>query len=190
MITIILIMFPERHHSTAGVHTDKDVIEKNWKKSSELQWPPLTEGGELPGEDGYEEMPLTKLKVPRFWYPPDGSDWNSVGSKVDGHETIFLMIASYRDFQCHETITSAFNKADHPERLFVAAVDQVVGGDTGCLDLEVPCSQNSDQMICKYRKQISVYKMDASKATGPVTARHIGDRMYRGQFFAMQVSHS
>lgn len=29
--------------------------------------------------------------------------------------------------------------------------------------------------------------MDASMATGPVTARHIGDRMYRGQTFVMQM---
>ena len=29
--------------------------------------------------------------------------------------------------------------------------------------------------------------MDASTATGPVTARHIGDRLYRGQYFVMQM---
>eukprot|EP01035_Chromulina_nebulosa_P021023 gene21023-27246_t len=97
------------------------------------------------------------------------------------------MIASYRDFQCRETIASAFNKADHPERLFVGAVDQVVAGDIGCLDNEVPCSINPDQPLCKYRNQISVYKMDAQFGTGPVTARHIGDRMYRGQYFVMQM---
>ena len=42
-------------------------------------------------------------------------------------------------------------------------------------------------MICKYASQISVYKMDAAFATGPVTARHVGDRMYRGQYFTMQM---
>jgi hypothetical protein len=29
--------------------------------------------------------------------------------------------------------------------------------------------------------------MDAQFATGPVTARHVGDRMYRGEYFAMQM---
>lgn len=29
--------------------------------------------------------------------------------------------------------------------------------------------------------------MSAEMATGPVTARHIGDRMYRGQYFVMQM---
>lgn len=138
-------------------------------------------------KDGFEEMPLTKLKVPRFYYPAEGEDWNRAGRKVNGMPTIYLMIASYRDFQCRETIASAFNKADHPERLFVGAVDQVSPGDIGCLDLDVPCEKNPNQTLCKYRKQISVYKMDASYATGPVTARHIGDRMYRGEYYTMQM---
>jgi len=29
--------------------------------------------------------------------------------------------------------------------------------------------------------------MDAQFATGPVTARHVGDRMYRGESFVMQM---
>jgi hypothetical protein len=132
-------------------------------------------------------MALTGLKVPRFWAPPDGLDPNDVISEVGGYPTIFLMIASYRDFQCRETIEIAFERADHPERLFVGAVDQVSDGDMGCLDLEVPCSVDSNRKICKYMDQIAVFKMDASLATGPVTARHIGDRLYRGQHFIMQM---
>ena len=132
-------------------------------------------------------MPLIDIKVPKFWFPSEGVDYNAVGSKVNGQETIFLMIASYRDFQCRETITSAYLRSDHPERLFVGAVDQTVPGDIGCLDLEIPCSQDNTQMICKYRDQISVYNMDAKSATGPVTARHVGDRMYRGEYFVMQM---
>jgi hypothetical protein len=157
------------------------------KKSSDLKWPPVLQDGSIPEEDGYDIMPVTKLKVPRFWTVPENQDVYKIGSLVNNEETIFLMIASYRDFQCRETITSAFNKADHPERLFVAAVDQIVPGDIGCLDIEVPCSQNQNQPICKYRDQISIFKMDAHFATGPVTARHIGDRMYRGEYFVMQM---
>jgi len=138
--------------------------------------------------DGTDTMPLTGLKVPRFWAPKPGEDVNRIGSKVNGQETIFLMIASYRDFQCRETIASAFNKCDHPERLFVGAVDQwVEGEDTGCLDTPVPCEENPEQTLCKYRSQISVYRMDAQLATGPVTARHVGDRMYRGEYYVMQM---
>lgn len=157
------------------------------KSNYDLRWPPVQADGSIPLEEGTDSMPLTNLKVPRFWAPNPGEDMNKVGSKVNGEETIFLMIASYRDFQCRETITSAFSRSDHPERLFVGAVDQVVPGDTGCLDIDIPCEQKPDQPICKYRNQISVFKMDAQFATGPVTARHIGDRMYRGEYFVMQM---
>jgi [Skp1-protein]-hydroxyproline N-acetylglucosaminyltransferase len=67
------------------------------------------------------------------------------------------------------------------------AVDQVVDGDIGCLDIDIPCEEDPTQMICIYRSQIAVYKMDATLATGPVTARHVGDRMYRGEYFVMQM---
>jgi hypothetical protein len=153
----------------------------------ELSWPPVTATGEIPPSDGYDIMPLTEIQVPRFWEAPPGIELENTGSKIGGHETIFLMIASYRDFQCHETINSAFSMSDHPERLFVGAVDQVVPGDVRCGDTDVPCAENPNQPICKYKDQISVFTMDASMATGPVTARHIGDRMYRGQYYVMQM---
>ncbi len=185
----------EHQHAQAGLHADADIDKKNWISSTHLKWPPVQDDFSIKPEEGYDEMPLTKMKVPRFWYPQEGENWNKVGSKTsignpngDGQdETIFLMIASYRDFQCRETITSAFKKADHPERLYVGAVDQIVPGDIGCLDIAIPCEQDPEQMICKYRSQISVFKMDASMATGPVTARHVGDRMYRGQYYVMQM---
>lgn len=157
------------------------------KKSSELVWPPVDDNGKIPDEDGWESMPLTNVRVPRFWSPQEGVDLNTIGTHENGEETIFLMLASYRDFQCRETITSAFLRADHPERLYVAAVDQVIDGDIGCLDIEIPCAEKPDQPICKYRSQIAVYTMNAEYATGPVTARHIGDRMYRGQYYSMQL---
>lgn len=157
------------------------------KEQYELDWPPVRPDGSVPTEDGTDVMPLTGLKVPRFWRPSPGVDIIDVGTRVNHEETIFLMIASYRDFQCRETITSAYNKADHPERLYVGAVDQTVPGDIGCLDIDIPCDQDPNQPICKYRDQISIYHMDAQYATGPVTARHVGDRMYRGQYFVMQM---
>ena len=51
----------------------------------------------------------------------------------------------------------------------------------------MPCSTDPSQFVCKHLNQIAVYNMDASEATGPVTARHIGDRLYRGQYFMMQM---
>jgi hypothetical protein len=166
--------------ATVDIHTTV-------KPASDLVWPPVQPDGSIRPDDGVDVMPILGIKVPRFWEPPAGFDLNKVGSKVGGEDTIFLMIASYRDFQCRETITGAYAKADHPERLYVGAVDQTVPGDTGCLDIETPCSQDSTQPICKYRDQISIFHIDASLSTGPVTARHVGDRMYRGQTYVMQM---
>jgi len=171
-----------------SVTTGKDHLAAHeWLVPSQLKWPPVMPDGSLKEDEGYDVMALTGLKVPRFWAPPDGVDPSDHVSEVYGNPTVFLMIASYRDFQCRETIAGAFERADNPERLFVGAVDQVVDGDTGCLDLEVPCSVNPKQTICKYMDHISIFKMDATLATGPVTARHIGYRMYRGQNFFMQM---
>lgn len=138
-------------------------------KSSDLAWPPVQPDGSILRTDGVDVMPVIGLKVPRFYMPAIGDDLNKVGSKVDGHDTIYLMIASYRDFQCRETITSAYMRSDHPERLYVGAVDQTVDGDIGCLDLDISCSVDATQPICMYKDQISVYHMDAMYATGPVT---------------------
>lgn len=155
--------------------------------ANQLSWPPVAVDGSIPLRDGYDNMTMTNLAVPRFWDPPAGVPLEKVGSKVGGIETIFLMIASYRDFQCRETIASAFGNADHPEALFIGAVDQLSAGDIACTKLDVPCETNPDQLICKYRSQISSFTMSAEMATGPVTARHIGDRMYRGQYYVMQM---
>eukprot|EP00607_Mallomonas_marina_P008436 CAMPEP_0182424558 /NCGR_PEP_ID=MMETSP1167-20130531/10760_1 /TAXON_ID=2988 /ORGANISM="Mallomonas Sp, Strain CCMP3275" /LENGTH=563 /DNA_ID=CAMNT_0024604443 /DNA_START=430 /DNA_END=2121 /DNA_ORIENTATION=+ len=160
---------------------------RNSKPAYDLSWPPVLQDGTIPEDEGYDIMTITDLKVPRFWEPKPGDDLNKIGTKVNGLETIFLMVASYRDFQCHDTITSAYFRADHPERLFVGAVEQNSAGDLGCAYTEKPCEEDPEQMICKYRDQISVYKMDAKMATGPVTGRHIGDRLYRGQYFVMQM---
>ena len=159
-------------------------LKEPWK----LTWPAVSIiDGSVPVDEGTDVMPLTGALVPRFWAPKPTEDLNKIGSFINDKETIFLMIASYRDFQCRETIASAFAKSDHPERLFVGAVDQVVDGDIGCLDVAIPCLENPDQPLCKYSNQIAVYKMNAEIATGPVTARHIGDRMYRGEYFVMQM---
>jgi len=183
----------ERNHSESGeeeeeadteeTETDGITVKSAW----ELAWPPVLPDGSIPREEGSDVMMLTGLQVPRFWTAKPEEDLNTIGTKLNGLETIFLMIASFRDFQCPLTITLAYARADHPERLFVGVVEQNLPDDVSCTDTDVPCEEDPEQMLCKYRDQISVYKMDAGMATGPVTARHIGDRLYRGQYFAMQL---
>jgi hypothetical protein len=110
------------------------------------------------------------------------------GDKCPLHQrTVFVAIASYRDWQCKHTVTSIFDRAKHPERIRVAVVDQIVDGDDICDEpIRETCDTFPDQTICKYANQIDVYQMDAPLAVGPVFARHIGHRQYRGEYYAMQ----
>ena len=67
-------------------------------------------------------------------------------------------------------------------------VDQVrVGIDGQC---SVPpggtCDSNPDQAACVNKDRIDYLTVDASLSVGPVFACHLGHRMYRGEYFAMQ----
>ncbi|KAL7531563.1 hypothetical protein ACHAWF_003827 [Thalassiosira exigua] len=118
----------------------------------------------------------------------------SIGSRVRDErtgevlETIFVAVASYRDFQCASTVESAFLRAERPERIRVAVVDQIrEGEDRSC---SVPprgsCEENPDQMACRHASQIDYLTLDAELSVGPVFARHLGHRLYRGEYFAVQ----
>ena len=41
------------------------------------------------------------------------------------HKTIFVQIASYRDPECQWTVKDLFDKADHPERVYVGIFWQI-----------------------------------------------------------------
>mmetsp|Transcript_18299 Transcript_18299/g.27806 ORF Transcript_18299/g.27806 Transcript_18299/m.27806 type:complete len:665 (-) Transcript_18299:181-2175(-) len=119
---------------------------------------------------------------------PDQNGSHQRGDKCPVSErTIFVAIASYRDWQCKHTVTSIFSRAKHPERIRVAVVDQIVDGDDICNEpIEETCETQPHQDICTYADQIDVYSMDAPMAVGPVFARHIGHRQYRGEYYYMQ----
>jgi len=148
---------------------------------------------------------IETLDVPKLWLPeggrnrtaPDGKlmsksaavkfgSKTKIGNKTI--ETIYVSIASYRDYQCPTTIESLYKRATHPERIRVAVVDQYdPGSEKRCVDPEISCEENPDQALCKFASQIDSYEMDAKLGVGPVFARHLGHRMYRGEYFAMQI---
>ena len=61
-----------------------------------------------------------------------------------------------------------------------------MGEDGSCDIPHSPCSEDPNQPICLHRDQIDVYQMEAELAVGPVFARHIGHRLYRGEYYSMQ----
>jgi hypothetical protein len=70
---------------------------------------------------------------------------------------------------------------------FAGVVDQIIEGeDVRCDEPIQPCEDNPNQALCRYKNQVDVYVMDAPLSVGPVFARHIGYRMYRGEYYATQ----
>jgi [Skp1-protein]-hydroxyproline N-acetylglucosaminyltransferase len=151
----------------------------------------------------------TEMSVPKFWSLPvhngglmsretamkigscSEPDENGNHARGDScpttQRTIFLAIASYRDFECRSTVESAFKWAKHPERVRVAVVDQIMDGeDVVCNEPIEPCEDNPEQALCKYKDRVDVYEMEAQLSIGPVFARHIGNRMYRGEYYITQ----
>jgi hypothetical protein len=153
---------------------------------------------------------VTKMSMPQFWSPPvhhsrlmTREQAMQIGTctEPDPHSgslnrgdacplharTIFVAIASYRDFECRLTVESVFERAAHPERIRVGVVDQIVDGEDVARNAPIlPCSQDPSQALCKYKHQLDVYEMEAALSVGPVFARHIGHRLYRGEYYATQ----
>ena len=143
---------------------------------------------------GHSDVPM---QLPRFWIDdPVSVHQNTLmprelamkigtcinpdehGSKTRGDDcpvserTIYVAIASYRDWQCRDTVTSIFTRAKHPERVRVGVVDQIVEGEDGSCDAPYkPCSEDPDQALCKYKSQLDVFQVDAPLSIGPVFAR-------------------
>jgi len=106
---------------------------------------------------------------------------------VDELETIFITIASYRDYRCPHTVESVFARATYPERIRVGIVDQLdLTTDTNCGKPKKLCNLDPSQILCKYSNLIDVFEMNATLSVGPIFARHIGYRMYRGEYYTMQ----
>lgn len=116
----------------------------------------------------------TLMKVPKFWSPPVHNNKQFTreqamkigtcaepdpvtGSVVRGEDcppdqrTIFIGIASYRDYQCRLTLESAFKRAANPKRVRVGVVDQiVVGEDVACDKPVKPCEEDPEQVRLRY----------------------------------------
>ena len=166
-----------------------------------------------PGAYGGGDDTEPRMRVPRFWSrplhnntllsrelatsigtctTPDGTSINrshARGSACPPDErTIFVALASYRDYQCRDTLESIFIRARHPERIRVALVDQRdLEADLSCVFPRIPCIRDPDQALCKFADQIELYDMDRHLAIGPSFARHIANRFYRGEYYAMQM---
>ncbi|CAK4890542.1 unnamed protein product [Aphanomyces euteiches] len=103
---------------------------------------------------------------------------------------IFVGISAFRDgIRCGTTLLTAFQRADHPDRVFFGVVDQVHPGDDTCLDSY--CQQAAavwpNETTCRYKQQITVDTRPADESRGPTLARHYQQRLVGNQEFCLQV---
>jgi [Skp1-protein]-hydroxyproline N-acetylglucosaminyltransferase len=152
-------------------------------------WRPVAYGPEgvraFLGEHGKRLVtPEEAAQVGSYRYADDSSK-----KEQEELETIYISVASYRDPECQPTVEDIFLRAEHPERLRVAIIDQRAENDPvpPCGEPVKPCSQDPQQAMCRFAHLIDVYDVLAPLSIGPVFARHLANRMYRGEYFAMQV---
>lgn len=94
---------------------------------------------------------------------------------------IFVSIASYRDDECKDTVIDIFEKAAHPERVFIGVVQQNKEKEEDCFDRCEKCSER------KRTGHIRVINFEYLQARGPCFARYQASKLWRGEELYMQI---
>jgi hypothetical protein len=129
-------------------------------------------------------------------------------------DSIFVSLAAFREHLLGQTLKSAFDQADHPERLYIGAVVQncfgldgtvcrtglvVVGKNAEGKDQvkvsDAPPDKNGIEEFCNdpnYQKycdngQIRAIYVHDTDALGPATARYYASKLWGGETYFMQM---
>mmetsp|Transcript_26175 Transcript_26175/g.52154 ORF Transcript_26175/g.52154 Transcript_26175/m.52154 type:complete len:524 (+) Transcript_26175:76-1647(+) len=112
----------------------------------------------------------------------------SVGSINEwGLRTIFVLIISEDNNVCRQSMEQLFSRARYPERLRVGVVERRTVGDVPCNIPLKSCDDDSLRVICSFKNNIDVYNLEAEHSASRAFAFHIGQRMYRGEYFVFQL---
>ena len=95
-------------------------------------------------------------------------------------ETIFVSIASYRDSQCPMTIKNLYDKADHPELIYVGLIQQNADTDADC---EYENANNKNIPV----NHLFVKRLSYQQAEGPTMARYLASQLYQNQDFFLEI---
>ncbi len=118
--------------------------------------------------------------------------------------SIFISIASYRDPSCASTVKRAFERADHPENLYVGVVQQncmhdcMTGTgwaatrqwvkqdhpDPDCI--EEFCKSSLGSPHCKAGR-VNILRLEEIDSLGPFFTRFLNSKMWRGENFYLQI---
>lgn len=89
---------------------------------------------------------------------------------------IFVSIASYRDTECQWTVKDLFEKAAHPDRVFVGICWQYIA------------EEDADCFLVRTRpKQVRVIEVDARQSRGVCWARAQIQGLWQGEEFFLQI---
>lgn len=97
-------------------------------------------------------------------------------AEIAAKQRIFVQIASYRDRECQWTVKDLFDKAAHPDRVFVGICWQAVPEiDDDCFLFETRPAQ------------VRVTRVDAKDSKGVCWARAETQKLWRGEEFTLQI---
>lgn len=135
---------------------------------------PAQAGGGEKEKDGWTTAPPPPLPLPT----------NTTPQQRQQQQTIFVSIAAYRDPEIGPTLESLFAAAAHPERVSVGVVWQGVEGDEDGLDGAVSEGKGA---LYAWFEQVRILRLHAAEAAGPCWARHLGQALWQGETFLLQV---
>jgi hypothetical protein len=102
--------------------------------------------------------------------------------------SIFIGISSYQDVRCATTLWNAFTKAKNPERITIGVVQQNAVYDEDCIASYCKLwSTRNGTSSCPFKDQVTIKRVHARDATGPVTARHKQQGLIKSEEFCLQV---
>lgn len=114
--------------------------------------------------------------------------------------SIFLSLATYRDENCFNTISQAYEKAKHPDKLFVGVIQQNCHADciSGILEggktESVPPDQDCYKAFCDTEDgkkhceagRVRLLDIDEPESLGPYAARYFASKLWYGEQWFMQ----
>ncbi|KAL7465604.1 hypothetical protein ACHAXS_005916 [Conticribra weissflogii] len=115
---------------------------------------------------------------------------SKLGTNNAWDRTIFVSILSFGEQRCPHTVTNILNSAANPYRVRVAVVDVTNSDDANYIPCDQPpesCDIDRDQTLCRLSQNVDVYELDPRVDAGATFLRHIANRMYRGEYYVMQL---
>ena len=95
------------------------------------------------------------------------------------NKTIFISIASYRDFYCSKTLESAFLNATNPQNIFVGLCIQNDENDESCY--------LSNPSLVKYKNNVRTINLKHYEAKGPTWARYLCTTLMNNEDYFFQI---